>query len=369
MRPFLFVFAPLLVLGAALPVAAQAQTRAECEYRNPDHPGWNYLRGCSVRRVENGGTTTTTADVDNGSTLTIVEENTGGALRFVVNGHAATRLGDGASRCFLTVEDEETICIHGDTAAATVAAAPEPVDPLPDTTEDTVLSGGPLGGGEPGHCLAWVADGAREGLIETGACIRRTDCAEVEGEGGMSCLIDLIWESGSETVITRRDGVYTLDGAVAEPDETGCLTDTGAGLHFCFSETAMTAAAYPALALPPAPEPEPITAAVAPADTAETETAPAQTGNRCSFLRDEVEVSSWSCTETVACDDPICTVTYVFENGTNVTLDTADGQVMLMNGAKADPAPWAEGAVVDVTRPGAPYTFRFTPATVATQAQ
>ena len=54
-------------------------------------------------------------------------------------------------------------------------------------------------------------------------------------------------------------------------------------------------------------------------------------------------------------------MTYIFENGTNVTLDTADGQVMLMNGAKADPADWAEGAVVDVTRPGAPYTFRFTP--------
>ncbi len=79
-------------------------------------------------------------------------------------------------------------------------------------------------------------------------------------------------------------------------------------------------------------------------------------------------MSSWSCTEAITCEAPLCTVTYAFENGTTVTLDTADGQVMLMNGAKADPAPWAEGAVVDVTRPGAPYTFRFTPGTATSTA-
>ncbi|MCB1355220.1 MAG: hypothetical protein KDK53_01530 [Maritimibacter sp.] len=380
MRPFPIALVPALVLGTLLPAAALAQTQtqsqAECEYRNPDNPNWNYRRACTVRAVESGDRVTTTADVANGSTLTIVEETTGGAVRFAINGYAATRLEGGASRCYLTIDDEETICIHGlgtGTAEAGADAAqgtPETDVPAPDTPVDTAASGVPLGGGEAGHCLSWVADGDREGLIEQGACTRRTDCTEVEGEGGMSCLIDLVWASGRETVITRKGGVYTLDGAVAEPDATGCLTDTGGGLHFCFSQAEMTAATYPALALPPAPEPAPLVAAAAPAETApEAETASGSTGNRCSFLRDDTEVSSWSCTETVTCDDPICTVSYVFENGTNVTLDTADGMVMLMNGAKADPAAWAEGAVVDVTRPGAPYTFRFTPATAASAAQ
>ena len=368
MRPFPLALAPVLMLGALLPSAVFAQTQAECEYRNPDNPNWNYQRACTVRTVENGAQVTTTADVANGSTLTIVEDSSSGATRFEINGYAATRLEGGASRCYLTVDDEETICIHG-LAAAEAGDATAPEEPLaeaPADPVDTLASGAPLGGGEAGHCLSWVSDDDREGLIEKGACTRRTDCAEIEGEGGMSCLIDLVWASGRETVITRKGGVYTLDGAVAEPDAQGCLTDTGAGLHFCFSASEMTAAAYPALALPPAPDPAPLVAAAAPADAAQAQsdadTAPVQTGNRCSFLRDDTEVSSWSCTETVTCDDPICTVIYVFENGTNVTLDTADGKVMLMNGAKADAADWAEGAVIDVTRPGAPYTFRFTPA-------
>ena len=375
MRPSLIAFAPLLLLGAVLPAATFAQTRAECEYRNPDFPDWNYQRACTVTSVKTGGRTTTSAAVANGSTITIVEEDAGGALRFVVNGHTATRLEDGASRCFLTTEDEETICIHGDGAGIipteTTAAPTTETTAAPETRSDEPavpvgMAGTALGGGEPGQCLSWVTDGDREGLIERGGCTRRTDCAEIEGEGGMSCLIDLVWESGTETVITRRGGVYTLDGAVAVPDEQGCLTDEGAGLHFCFSEAEMTEAAYPALALPPAPAPIVVAAAT---PQVEAPAAPANTGNRCSFLRDDVEVSSWACTETVSCDEPVCSVTYVFENGTNVTLDTADGQVMLMNGAKADPADWAEGAVVNVTRPGAPYTFRFTPEAVAAAAE
>ncbi len=370
MRPSHTALAPLLLLGAVLPAAVFAQTRAECEYRNPDYPNWNYQRACSVTSSKTGDRTTTTANVANGSTITIVEEDAGGVLRFVVNGHAATRLEDGASRCYLTTDDEETICIHGDGAGAVpteTAAAPEAPSDAPSVP--AAIADTTLGGGEAGHCLSWVADGDREGLIEKGTCTRRTDCAEIEGEGGMSCLIDLAWQSGNETVITRRGGVYTLDGAVAVPDEQGCLTDEGAGLHFCFSEAAMTEAAYPALALSPAPPPAQIVAAAATPEAEAQAVAPATTGNRCSFLRDDVEVSSWSCSETVSCDQPLCTVTYVFENGTNVTLDTADGQVMLMNGAKADPADWAEGAVVDVTRPGAPYTFRFTPGAVAAAAE
>lgn len=372
MRPSHFALAPVLLLapflllGAVLPGALLAQTRAECEYRNPDHPNWNYARACTVGSVEAGDRTTTTARVDNGSTLTIVEEGTDGALRFVVNGHAATRLEGGASLCFLTTEDEETICIHGGGEATSEAASPAPEASPPEAAPPEtppVTPAAAIGGGEPGHCLSWVTDDDREGLIEKGACDRRTNCAEIEGESGMSCLIDITWTSGRETVITRQGGVYTLDGAVAVPDEQGCLTDEGVGLHFCFSQAEMTAQTYPALALPPAPAPETVAAAGAP------EAAPAITGNRCSFLRDEVEVSSWPCTETVSCEGPVCTVSYVFENGTNVVLDTADGQVMLMNGAKADSADWAEGAVVNVTRPGAPYTFRFTPQAVAASTE
>lgn len=378
MRPIRFFLAPAVVLGAVLPAAVAAQTRAECEYRNPDFPNWNYLRSCSVSTVTNGDRTTTTANVANGSTITVVEEGSGAAVRFVVNGHAATRLEDGASRCFLTTEDEETICLHGLAPTPAAEAAPdedaegetEAAPEAPETVTD--LGTTTLGGGETGQCLAWITTPDREGLIETGDCIRRTNCAEVEGGAGVTCLIDLAWASGRETVITRQEGVYTLDGAVATPDAQGCLTDEGAGLHFCFSEAAMTETTYPALALAPAPDPvAPATQAALTDPSAEgtPAPAPAATGNRCSFLREEVEVSSWTCTEEIACDDPICTVTYVFENGTTVTLDTADGKVMLMNGAKSDAADWAEGTVVDVTRPGAPYTFRFTPGTATVAAE
>lgn len=367
MRPFLFATAPLLALFAVLPAAAVAQASGECEYRNPDNPQWNYLRSCTVRSDTSGARLTITANVANGSTITIVEEGAAGALRFEVNGHAATRIEGGASRCYLTTEDEETICVRVDDAGLApadptpaAASADEPGAP-PATGIDAAF-----GGGEAGHCLAWADDPAREGLIGHGPCMRRIDCAEVEGEGGMSCLTDFIWDNGTETVVTSRGEVYTLDGAVAVPRDAGCFADEEAGLHFCFSTAAMTEAAYPALALPPAPVPEHVTTAAAAADHGP---AAAPEGNRCSFLRGEIEVSSWSCTETVACDAPLCTVSYAFENGTTVTLDTADGQVMLMNGAKADPAPWAAGAVVDVTRPGAPYTFRFTPGVPAASAQ
>ncbi len=367
MRPSRFAFA--LILG--LPGMALAQTAAECEYRNPDFPNWNYLRSCTVTSETAGDRTTTTASVANGSTLTIVEQGGADAPSFRVNGRRATRLENGASRCYLTIEDDETICIHLDGAPLTpveTAAAPEAgeeadLDAAPPVAD---IADTGFGGGEAGHCLAWATGETTAGLIGKGTCQRRTDCAEIEGEGGMSCLIDIAWESGRETVITRVGGVYTLDGAVAVPTEQGCLIDEGAGLHFCFSEAPMTEAAYPAIALPPATETAPAVAVEAAVTEDEADTAsaePATTESRCSFLRDEVEVSSWRCSETVACEAPLCTVTYAFENGTTVTLDTADGQVMLMNGAKADPAPWAEDEVVDVTRPGAPYTFRFTPGT------
>ena len=372
-------------LAAAFPLAAQAQAAVECEYRNPDYPNWNFQRSCRVNTVTDGDRVTTIANVANGSTLTIVQEGTNAAPRFVVNGHAATRLENGASLCFLTIDDEETICIHGAEGLAASLAPADPADPTatnePASTANATAAdpvetapGGVLGGGETGQCLTWLADEAGEGLIAQGPCTRRTNCAEVEGEGGQSCLVDIIWESGRETVITSQAGVYTLNGAVAAPRADGCLADEGAGLNFCFSQAAMTEAAYPALALPPAPDPTvaPVTATVATGEAVPeaTQSAPkAAEGDRCSFLRDDVEVSSWACTETVACDDPVCSVTYAFETGTSVTLDTADGMVMLMNGAKADPAPWAAGAGVEVTRPGAPYTFRFTPGRVAAEAE
>lgn len=371
MRYFRFA----LALVALLPAAAVAQAGAECEYRNPDTPDWDYVRACTVRSETAGDRTTTTAKVSNGSTLTIVEQGTGEALRFQVNGRAATRLETGASRCYRTTEDDEMICIRldgADVAPVETAAAPETGPEATATRLDLADTG--FGGGEAGHCLAWVTGAERGGLIGKGTCVRRTDCAEVEGEGGMSCLIDIVWETGAETVITRQNGVYTLDGAVAAPTEQGCLIDEGAGVHFCFSQSRMAEKTYPALALPPAPDPDPAPAtatAEGVVATAKTDqpAASSRSENRCSFLRDEVEVSSWTCTETVTCDAPICAVVYAFENGTTVTLDTADGQVMLMNGAKADPAAWAKGDAINVTRPGAPYTFRFTPAAAAAAAQ
>lgn len=369
MRPFHFAFLPVLALCSILPAALFAQTSGECEYRNPDNPQWNYRRSCTVRSETRGERLTITADVANGSSITIVEEGTDGALRFEVNGHRATRIEGGATRCYLTTEDEETICVSmGDSGLA-------PVDPAVTAAPVDDAEAGPaagsdigFGGGEAGHCLAWASGPAHEGLIGQGECTRRTDCAEVDGEEGMSCLIDFIWSDGNETVITSRGEVFTLDGAVAVPGAEGCFVDEGAGLHFCFSTTAMTEAAYPALALAPVPAPEHVTASADALATDHVVAAP-PAGNRCSFLRGEVEVSSWACTVTVACDAPLCTVSYAFENGTTVTLDTAEGQVMLMNGAKADPAPWVEGQVVDVTRPGAPYVFRFTPGAAATAAE
>ncbi len=362
MRPF--HIAPAALLLALLPGLALSQEQAECEYRNPDHPGWNFTRPCTVTvGPADAGRRTTVARVSNGSEFTLVETETAEGARLTVNGHAARAHPDGRPGCYLTIKDEETICIHGeyvDPAAAETAAAPDPAagsgPAAPAATMDAAF-----GGAEAGHCLAWVASDSREGLIGKGPCKRRNDCAEDEGEGGMSCLTDFIWADGRETVITSQAGVYTLDGAVAVDAGEGCFTDEAEGLHFCFSKSRMTEARYPALAMDPAPVLVPMAVAGPEAGSV----APGPTENRCSFLRGEVEVSNWACSVAVQCEPPLCTVSYLFENGTSITLDTADGQVMLMNGAKANPTPWAEGAPVEVTRPGAPYTFRFTPGAAA----
>ncbi len=367
MRPFLIAPAALLLLLPGLALAqAQTQTQAECEYRNPDHPGWNFTRPCTVTVDAAAGRTTTVARVSNGSKFTLVETETTDGMRLTINDRASRLHDNGRPGCYLTIKDKETICIHAeyvDPAAVGVAPVPEPAaEPAapeaPETTPDRAF-----GGAEPGHCLTWVASDSREGLIGKGPCSRRNDCAEDEGEGGMSCLTDFIWADGRETVVTSQGGVYTLDGAVAVDAGEGCFTDEAEGLHFCFSKAAMTEARYPALAMDPAPVLAPSVAAAPTATGAPVD--PVPTVNRCSFLRDAVEVSGWACTATVDCEPPLCTVTYRLENGTNVTLDIADGEVRLMNGAKANAAPWSEGAVVEVTRPGAPYSFRFTPGVAA----
>ena len=360
MRPFLFI----LALALALPIAAAAAESGQCEYRHPDRPAWNFLAPCTLAVDAADGRSTTVAEVANGSRFTVVEEGAGGVLRFTVNGQPATRLEGGASRCYLTDAAAEKICIHpagaeiapqADDAATGPAFAIDDANPLTSTT---------LGGGEKGVCLAWVESAARTGLIEQGACVRREDCAIAEASGKMGCIVDFAWESGRTTAMTKVGEEATLDGAVATPGEAGCFTDAGAGLHFCFIAGKMTAEVYPALALPPAPEPEPLAPAAPAAATSPPPAPPVPVEGTCSYLRDEAEISSWACTETAVCEPPLCTVTYALANDTTVTLDAADGKVVLMNGARTEPVRWQAGRGIDVLRPGAPYTFRFAPGAV-----
>lgn len=355
----------VLALTLALSVApASAAERGQCEYRHPGHPEWNFLAPCSVSETGTSYRVTTEARVDNGSAFTVVGEGAGEIRSYTVNGHSASRLDRGASRCYLTDAAAETICIHPGGAEAA----------LPDLAADTPAPGpGPeitgidpatIGGGEKGHCLLWVGGESGDGLIEHGTCVRRENCAVDEASGTLGCLVDFAWASGRTTAMTRVGDEITLDGAVARPAAPGCYDDPGAGIGFCYSQAAMTAAAYPAIAAPPAPEPAPQPAAVPAAIAA----APVPTAGSCVYLRGETEVSRWACTESVTCEAPLCTVDYALDNGTGVTLDVAEGRVMLMNGAKADPVPWIAGAGVSVTRPDAPYTFRFAPDGPAAEA-
>ncbi|MCB1337584.1 MAG: hypothetical protein KDK10_09075 [Maritimibacter sp.] len=367
MRRSLAVLIPLLA-----PFAAAAEP-AQCEYRNPDRPDWNFFAPCEVTIETAGDRTTRRARAENGSSFTITEEGVGEILRFTVNDKGATRVEDGASQCYLTDAAAERVCIH---PAGTLAAPADDLLDGADTTAPLALTEGidpaMLGGGEKGECLAWITGPAGDGLIEHGACVRRENCAVAEQTGVLGCLTDFAWASGRTTAMTAVEGVVTLDGAVAIPGDNGCFTDNGAGLSFCFREGEMTAELYPALNAPPAPEPAPPPEAVAapeadPGQSAAPSAAflasvPAEAAiGACIYLRGPVEVSRWACYETVACEAPICTVTYTLDDGTEITLDTAGGEVMLMNGTRANLGPWSPGAGVTVTRPGGPYTFRFEP--------
>lgn len=366
----------LATLFLILAPAAAAAEPAQCEYRNPDRPDWNYFAPCEVTVETAGDRTTRRARATNGSSFTVVEEGVGDVLRFTVNGRGATRVEDGATKCWLTDAAAEKLCIH---PAGTEASPADDLLDLADTTAPAALTEGldpsRIGGGEKGECIAWVTGAEGDGLIEHGACVRRENCAVAEQSGVLGCLTDFAWDSGRTTAMTAVEGVLTLDGAVAAPGDNGCFTDEDAGFNFCFRAGEMTAELYPALDAPPAPEPAPPVPAVAdPAAQAQASTSPAAPSaaflasvpadaalGTCIYLRGAVEVTHWACYETVACEAPICTVTYRLEDETEITLDTAGGEVMLMNGAKANLGPWSPGAGVTVTRPDGPYTFRFVP--------
>lgn len=365
MRPYrtCWVPAPLsaiaLTLGlfALLPAAVLAEDRARCEYRHPGHPDWNFLAACSVSETTQGARITTEARVDNGSVFTLVAEGVGDIRSYTVNGQTAAKLDRGGSRCFLTDAAAETICIHPGGAGLAPPPLSEPT-PAP-TAAVTGLDGVVLGGGDRGFCLLWVSGAAGDGLIDQGACVRRENCAVDAASGALGCLVDFAWDNGRATAMTKVGEETTLDGALAEAGENGCFTDAGAGISFCFSQAKMTPELYPALTAPPAPEPVPLVVA-APAPPVPVSPAGPSAGH-CIYLRGEVEVSRWACTESVACEAPLCTVDYALEDGSAVTLDVADGRVMLMNGARTEPVAWRAGAGVRVVRPDAPYIFRFLP--------
>lgn len=236
------LLALLLIPGQAL--AAEAT----CEYRHPAHPSWNFFTDCSYETEITDSTTTTRVSVRNGSEFTTVEaEGADGTVRVTVNGLPATRLARDGSRCFRTDADEELICIH---PAGTAAPDPEPAPtpaPGPAATSGDVAG---FGGGVSGYCLLTQMTGGVETLTEYGACIKRENCLEDSG-GGVSCLTDYDWKSGRLTEMARAEGWQTFDGATVGPAENGCVFDEAAGIRFCFSRSAMTAAEHPVLAAEP----------------------------------------------------------------------------------------------------------------------
>ena len=242
MRRSRLVVATAVAFFGAGPALAEAAT---CEYSHPDHPSWDFYAACEVSVEEVGGTTTTRAEVANGSRFTIGRVEAAGGALYSVNGLPAERLERGASECLRTVTENEVVCIHPEGQAAPVAAPAVP-GPAPAGADFA------FGGGDPGFCLLASRENGAETLVDYGACLRRENCLVGAESGEMSCLTDYDWKSGRTTEMARAADWHTLDGAPVTATAKGCFLDDAIGLTFCFSQRAMTADDHPVLAPPPA---------------------------------------------------------------------------------------------------------------------
>lgn len=215
--------------------------QAVCEYRHPDHPSWNFFTTCTVETTSEGGVTTYSVAVSNGSRFTAQEmAGTGGDMGFSVNGLSATRLERDESRCYLTDAEAELICIHPE---GTALAEPPLAAPAPVSTGGTAAG---FGGGVSGFCLLTALKDGTETLIDYGACVKRENCL-VSDTGGTTCVTDYDWKAGRITEMARAEGWQTLDGGAARATSEGCFSDDGAGVSFCFARKEMTATDHPVL--------------------------------------------------------------------------------------------------------------------------
>lgn len=195
-----------------------------CEYRNPEHPNWDFMKSCTV--TSNG--TLLRATVANGSKFSI---ETGDVQS--VNDLPARRIDQGASRCWKTLGAGELICIHpeGGVPERDMAAAG------PDAS-GAVVGGSGFGGGQNGYCRLESLASISGTALENGPCVKRDNCMEEEDGGASSCLSEYTWKSGRITETAQTPEWMTLDGGAAEIDEDGCYVDAGMGLRFCYSTKA-----------------------------------------------------------------------------------------------------------------------------------
>ncbi|MEJ2022164.1 MAG: hypothetical protein P8X43_09045 [Maritimibacter sp.] len=223
MRKHLLV--PLFLMLAPGAVWAAGES---CEYRNPDHPNWDFHKNCNV--VEQGALVKAT--VSNGSKFSIT---TGDVP--TVNDLPARRIDQGASRCWKTLGAGELICIHPEGGAPEYSdSAPAASGAAADMADSPALDAG-FGGGQNGFCRLESLASISGTSLEDGPCVKRDNCV-AEGEGDASCLSEYAWKSGRITETAQTEEWITLDGGAAEIDEDGCYVDAGMGRRFCYSTQA-----------------------------------------------------------------------------------------------------------------------------------
>ncbi len=226
------LLAALVLALAPTALLAEGET---CEYQNPDHPSWNFLKPCTVQTEGS----LLRASISNGSRFTI---ETGEVPS--VNNVGAEEISSGESRCWRTFGAHETICVHP------AGVTPTPAAPaLSDMASGAGLDAG-FGGGTSGFCRLESLASISGTPLENGPCTKRDNCM-AEDDGSQSCLSEYEWKSGRITETAQTKDWTTLDGGVATIDDNGCLVDPGMGMRFCYSTKAPSAP--PALAPVQAP--------------------------------------------------------------------------------------------------------------------